>query len=146
MTTKTTLPTKESLLRERRWYHLDADSQVLGRLASRAASLLRGKTKRFYTPSLDCGDFVVVTNAAKVRLTGNKEDTKYYFRHSGYAGGARTISFRQQMAKDPRQVIHLAVKRMLPANRLRAHQLRRLKVHPGDTHPHLSQSFVKTDG
>jgi large subunit ribosomal protein L13 len=125
--------------RERRWVLLDADAQVLGRLASKAANLLRGKHKRFFTPDVDCGDFVVVTNAEKIRVTGSKAGQKTYFRHSGYAAGAKVVPFRLQMERDPRKVLLLAVKRMLPVNRLRAHQLKRLKVYVGSTHPHAAQ-------
>lgn len=125
-------------LERRRWHHIDASGQVLGRLATRAAVLLRGKHKRFFSPSVDCGDFVVVTNAAKVRLTGNKLEQKFYFSHSGYAKGAKTTSVKLQMERDPRKVVLLAVKRMLQVNRLRGPQLRRLKVFTGDKHPHAA--------
>ncbi len=120
----------------RRWHVIDADGQVLGRLASRAAVLLKGKHKRFFSPAVDCGDFVVVTNAAKIRLTGNKLNQKFYFSHSGYASGAKTTPLKLQMERDPRKVVYLAVKRMLDSNRLRSPQLRRLRVYKGDKHPH----------
>jgi len=128
MTQKTTLPKKEDIEKNRKWHFIDASGQVLGRLATRAASLLIGKHKRFYTPSLDCGDFVVVTNAAKIKLTGNKTEQKFYFRHSGYARGARVIPFKRQMEKDPTKVVRLAVKRMLNSNKLRDRRLKRLKI------------------
>lgn len=122
----------------RRWHHIDADGQVLGRIATRAAVLLRGKHKRFFTPSVDCGDFVVVTNAKKVKLTGNKLEQKFYFSHSGYAKGAKVTPMKLQMERDPRRVVMLAVKRMLQVNRLRGPQLKRLKVYPGAEHPHAA--------
>jgi large subunit ribosomal protein L13 len=124
---------------QRRWHHIDADGQVLGRMATRAATLLRGKHKPTYTAFMDCGDFVVITNAARVRLTGHKLDQKFYFSHSGYAGGARTVPVRRQMERDPRKVVYLAVKRMIRNNRLRSRQLSRLKIFPGASAP----GFVK---
>lgn len=123
----------------RRWVALDAKSATLGRLASHAANLLRGKNKPYFTPVVDCGDFVVVTNAAKLRLTGNKLEVKNYFSHSGYAAGKRIMPVKLQMERDARKVVYKAVKRMLPVNRLRQHQLRRLKIYVGDSHPHASQ-------
>ena len=139
MSQKTTLIDSKYAQSQRRWVALDAKGAVLGRLATRAATLLRGKHKPFFTPSVDCGDFVIVTNASAVKVTGEKSETKFYFRHSGYAGGAKTIPFKLQMQKDPRKVIYLAVKRMLPDNRLRDLQLRRLKIYAGETHPHAVQ-------
>jgi large subunit ribosomal protein L13 len=144
--TKTTLPTQESLWQARKWHHLDADGKVLGRLASRAAVLLKGKHKRLFTPSLDCGDFVVVTNAKKIKVTGDKEATKFYFRHSGYAGGAKNITYRWQMEKDPTVVIYLAVKRMLDDNKLRGKQLKRLKIYAGEAHPHAANRIEVANG
>lgn len=135
MSSLTTLPKVQDLERQRRWFLADAADQVLGRLASRIASVLMGKHKRLYVPSLDCGDFVVVTNAAKIRLTGDKLNQKTYFRHSGYASGAKIIPMKRQMEKNPARVMELAVKRMLAKNKLRAHQLRRLKVFAGPEHP-----------
>ena len=123
----------------RRWVALDAKSATLGRLASHAANLLRGKHKPYFTPVVDCGDFVVVTNAAKLRLTGNKLEVKNYFSHSGYAGGAKVIPLKREMERDPRKVIYLAVKRMLTANRFRSRQLSRLKLYADDAHPHSAQ-------
>ncbi len=118
---------------------MDAKGAVLGRVASKAANLLRGKHKPFYTPSVDCGDFVIVTNVKGIRLTGEKADVKTYFRHSGYAGGARVIPYKAQFEKDARFVLHEAVKGMLPDTRLRSNQLRRLKIYVGDKHPHAAQ-------
>ncbi|MBI4422575.1 MAG: 50S ribosomal protein L13 [Elusimicrobia bacterium] len=123
----------------RRWHHIDADGQVLGRIATRAATLLRGKHKRFFTPAVDCGDFVVVTNAKKIKLTGNKLEVKHYFSHSGYAKGAKVMPMKLQMERDPRRVVMLAVKRMLDTNRLRGPQLKRLKIYVGPENPHANE-------
>ena len=121
---------------ERRWHHIDAKTEVLGRLATKAATWLRGKHKPTYTDFVDCGDFVVVTNAKQVRLTGDKLNQKFYFSHSGYAGGAKVTPMARQMERDPRKIIMLAVRRMLPKNRLARQQLVRLKVYVNDKHPH----------
>jgi large subunit ribosomal protein L13 len=122
---------------ERNWHHIDAKGQVLGRLATKAATLLRGKQKPTYTNFVDCGDFVVVTNAKHVKLTGNKIDQKFYFAHSGYAGGAKVTPIKRQMERDPRKVVLLAVRRMLPKNRLARQQLVRLKIYNAEKHPHV---------
>lgn len=143
MPTETTLTTLKQAQENRRWVVLDAEGKVLGRLATQAAGLLRGKHKRFFSPSVDCGDFVIITNAAKIQVTGKKEEQKFYFRHSGYAGGKKVIPYRLQMERDPRKVVFLAVKRMLPVNKLRACQLKRLKIYPGATHPHAAQLAPK---
>lgn len=121
---------------ERNWHHIDAKDQVLGRIATKAATLLRGKHKATYTDYVDCGDFVVVTNAKLVKLTGDKLNQKFYFSHSGYAGGAKTTPLKRQMERDPRKVVYLAVRRMIRNNRLRGKQLVRLKIYPGEKHPH----------
>ncbi len=128
---------------ERRWHLIDAKGQVLGRMATKAATLLRGKHKPTYTDFVDCGDFVVITNAAHVRLTGNKMTQKFYFSHSGYAGGAKTTPVARVMEKDPRKVVYMAVKRMIRDNRLRRKQLARLKIYPGDKHPHAAANSKK---
>jgi len=128
MIQKTSLPSVKEMDTTRKWHYFDADGQVLGRLASRIAVLLIGKHKRAYTPTIDCGDFVVVTNVARVRITGNKEEDKFYFRHSGYAAGAKTIPYKRQMEKDPTVVLELAVKRMLDSNKLRHGRMKRLKL------------------
>ena len=121
----------------RQWHHIDADGNVLGRIATQAATWLKGKHKRFFSPSVDCGDFVVVTNVAKIKLTGNKLEQKGYFSHSGYARGAKVMPMKLQMERDPRKVVFLAVKRMLTSNRLRDPQLKRLKLYAGDKHQHM---------
>lgn len=139
MSQKTTIIDPRTAQSRRRWVHLDAKGAVLGRLASKAAVLLRGKHKSYFSPAVDCGDFVIVTNAKDVRITGEKAEQKTYFSHSGYAGGAKITPYKLQMEKDPRRVIELAVKRMLPDNALRRLQIRRLKVYPGTAHPHAAQ-------
>lgn len=126
----TTMPTPEQVARRLR-HNIDAKGQILGRMSTRIATLLRGKHKPFYVNHIDCGDSVVVTNAAEVRVTGHKMEQKHYFRHSGYASGARVIPFKRQFEKNPCRVIELAVKRMIPANRLRSRQLARLTVYSG---------------
>ncbi|NLO91918.1 MAG: 50S ribosomal protein L13 [Elusimicrobia bacterium] len=131
MSQKTWLPLKTEAEASRKWHHLDANGAVLGRLATQIAKLLVGKHKRTYTPSVDCGDFVVVTNSDGVKLTGSKAEQKFYFRHSGYNDGAKMIPFRRQMERDSTKVIHLAVKRMLDSNHLRARRMKRLKVFTG---------------
>lgn len=139
-TTRTTLKEAQA---SRRWVEIDASKITLGRLATRASTLLRGKHKRFFSPDVDCGDFVVVTNAAKMLLTGAKLEQKTYFSHSGYAGGAKIMPMKLQLERDPRKIVYLAVKRMLPVNRLRDRQLTRLKIYPGAAHPHAAQIAVE---
>lgn len=125
---------------EREWFVVDARDRVLGRLASQVAHVLRGKHKPTYSPHLDVGDYVVVVNAAEVRLTGNKADQKEYFRHSGYMGGGRAVSYRAMMERYPERVIELAVKGMLPKNKLGRRMIKKLKVYAGPEHPHAPQS------
>ena len=125
---------------ERRWFVVDAQGQVLGRLASEIARILRGKHKPIYTPHLDVGDFVVVINADQIELTGNKAEQKTYFRHSGYMGGEKHIPFRRMQDKHPERVIELAVKGMLPKNALGRQMRRKLRVYAGSEHPHQGQS------
>lgn len=125
---------------ERDWYVVDATDQVLGRLATQVASVLRGKHKPIYSTHLDTGDYVVVVNAERVRLTGNKAEQKAYFRHSGYMGGERFIPYQKMLEQHPERVIKLAVKGMLPKNTLGRHMLKKLKVYAGPEHPHAPQS------
>jgi large subunit ribosomal protein L13 len=125
---------------ERRWYVVDADGQTLGRLATRIADTLRGKDKAQYTPHVDTGDFVVVVNAEKVLVTGNKLEQKRYYRHSGYPGGLRSRTLREQLERRPTEVIRKAVKGMLPKNRLARQQLNKLKIYAGPEHPHEAQA------
>jgi len=124
----------------RRWYVVDAEGQTLGRLATRIADTLRGKNKPGYTPHVDTGDFVVVVNAEKIRVTGNKLDQKRYYRHSGYPGGLRSRTLREQLERRPTEVIRKAVKGMLPRNKLANAQIRKLKVYAGAEHPHEAQN------
>ncbi len=125
---------------ERRWYVVDASGQTLGRLATRIADTLRGKDKPQYTPHVDTGDFVVVVNADKVVLTGDKLDKKRYYRHSGYPGGLRSRSAREELERRPAEVLRRAVKGMLPRNRLARQQLTKLKIYAGPEHPHGAQA------
>jgi len=123
----------------RNWYLVDAQGKVLGRLASRIAMVLRGKTKPVFTPHMDTGDFVVVVNAAQVQLTGRKLDNKIYYRHSGYIGGLKEISARRQLQKKPEEVLRHAVRGMLPKNSLGRKLLKKLKIYAGAAHPHQAQ-------
>jgi len=126
-----------------KWVLVDADGQVLGRLASRVAQILRGKHKPNFVPYLDNGDFVVIVNAEKIRLTGKKSEAKTYFRHTGYPGGVKFTSFKEMIEKHPDRVIQKAVKGMLPHNSLGAKMLSKLKVYAGTDHPHQAQQPVK---
>ena len=123
----------------RNWYIIDADGQILGRIASEVAQIIRGKKKPFFTPHMDMGDFVVVINAEKVKVTGNKEKDKTYFRHSGYPGGVTQINLRKVRQSFPERIITNAVKGMLPHNRLGRKLLTHLKVYSGEVHPHAAQ-------
>ena len=125
---------------ERKWHLIDASDKTLGRLATRIASLLMGKHKPIFSPHLDTGDFVVVINADKVRITGNKAKQKLYYRHSGYPGGLKSISLEKMMQTTPTRVIEHAVNGMLPHTRLGASMKKRLKVYAGETHPHPVQT------
>ena len=134
---KTFLPQINEI--ERVWYVVDADDQVLGRMATRIASFLMGKEKPIYTDFLDTGDFIVVVNIDKVKLSGKKWDDKFYYSHSGYPGGLKQISAAKLMEKHPDRVIKHAVKGMLPKNKLGKQMLKRLKVYTGPEHPHSAQ-------
>jgi large subunit ribosomal protein L13 len=123
----------------RRWYIVDADGLTLGRMATTIANVLRGKNKPIFTPHMDCGDFVIVINADKIVVTGNRLDEKKYYRHSGYPGGLTTESMRTVMAKNPERVITQAVQKMLPKNLLSKQVMRKLKVYSGTEHPHGAQ-------
>jgi large subunit ribosomal protein L13 len=124
----------------RDWYVVDAEGQTLGRLATRIADTLRGKNKAVYTPHVDTGDFVVVVNAEKIQVTGQKLDQKMYYRHSGYPGGLRQRPLREQLERQPAEVIRKAVKGMLPRTRLGRAQLTKLKIYAGPEHPHEAQA------
>lgn len=137
---KTAIPSPEGI--ERRWHLIDAEDTVLGRLASKAAMLLQGKHKPSYTPFLDTGDHVVVVNAAKVRLTGRKEEQKLYRRHSGYPGGLTETSARKVRAVRPQRMVEEAIQGMLPKSKLGKQMYRKLQVYSGPKHPHDAQKPV----
>lgn len=124
---------------KREWVVIDAEDQVLGRVAVKAATILKGKHKPTYTPHVDTGDFVVIINADKIKLTGNKASSKEYYRHSGHPGGLKCESFREAMEKHPTRVIEHAVKGMLPKNTLGRAMFKKLKVYAGPEHPHAAQ-------
>src|ERR1700760_4920251 len=134
---KTFVATAEN--RQRDWYVVDAEGQTLGRLATQIADVLRGKRKPTYTPHIDTGDFVVVVNAEKIAVTGSKRTEKMYYRHSGYPGGLKSRTLNDMLERRPEEVIRLAVKGMLPRNRLARKQLTKLKVYAGPEHPHAAQ-------
>ncbi len=126
---------------KRDWYLVNAEGRTLGRLASGVARLLKGKHKTIYTPHLDCGDFVVIVNAQKIRVTGNKLDEKFYYKHSGYPGGMKAIVLRDQLGKHPDRVLKAAVWGMLPKGRLGRQIFKKLRVYGGVTHPHRAQKL-----
>ncbi|MCR4336795.1 MAG: 50S ribosomal protein L13 [Candidatus Omnitrophica bacterium] len=142
-TNKTYLPKVNEL--ERKCYIVDATGQILGRLAARVATVLRGKHKPTYTPHLDCGDTVIVINAEKIRVTGRKLEQKEYHRYSGYPSGQRTVPLGMMLVKAPHKVIELAVNRMIPKGALGNQFRTRLRVYAGDQHPHAAQKPVKLD-
>jgi len=134
---KTYIPSKEEI--SRKWWLVDAKGKILGRLATEIAKLLMGKDKPEYTPHLDMGDFVVVINAHKVRVTGGKEKKKIYYHHSGYPGGLKQRTFEELMERNPEEIIWRAVKGMLPKNKLRKKRLKRLKIYVDENHSHAAQ-------
>jgi len=134
---KTYIPKAEEVTRK--WWLIDAEGQVLGRLATTIARLLRGKDKPEFTPFMDTGDFVVVINAEKIKVTGRKLDDKIYYRHSGYPGGLKARTLREMLAKKPEEVIRHAVWGMIPKNRLGRKLIKKLKVYRGPNHPHEAQ-------
>jgi large subunit ribosomal protein L13 len=127
---------------ERSWYVVDAEGQTLGRLASKIAEILRGKHKPIYSPSVDCGDYVIVINAEKIHVTGKRMDQKKYYRHSGYPSGITEITLRAQLDKFPTRVIESAVKGMLPKNVLGRQMMKKLKIYAGPEHQHQAQRPV----
>lgn len=133
-----TYSTKASDIK-REWFVIDATDEILGRLSTRIASLLMGKHKPIFNRHLDVGDYVVVVNAEKIRVTGNKTNQKQYYRHSGYPGGIKSVSLEKMLQTYPTRVIENAVKGMLPQNRLKARMMKRLRIHVGDTHPYRGQ-------
>jgi len=124
---------------ERQWYVVDAQGKTLGRLATEIAKILRGKHKPIFTPHVDCGDYVIVINADKIHVTGKRLDQKIYYRHSGYIGGLKEVTLRRMLETHPERVIQLAVKGMLPKNRLGRKMYKKLKVYAAPTHPHQAQ-------
>jgi large subunit ribosomal protein L13 len=141
--TRTYMATRLDALTARRWYLIDAEGKILGRLASQIANMLRGKNNPAFTPHQDTGDFVVVVNAAGLRLTGGKAHTKVYQRHTGYPGGVRTRSALQELTAHPERVLREAVRGMLPKNRLGRRLVTKLKVYRGPDHPHTAQQPVR---
>ena len=127
---------------ERIWYVIDATDIALGRLATKAASMLRGKHKATYTPHIDCGDYIIITNASKVKLTGDKLNKKLYYNHSGYTGGLRTRTAKEMISKYPVEMVETAIKGMLPNGRLGRQMYKKLFVYEGETHPHMAQKPV----
>ncbi len=128
---------------QRQWYVIDATDQVLGRLASKVAKILRGKHKPIYTPHVDTGDYVIIINAEKVRLTGKKMTDKVYVRYSGYPGGERTLTPKDILKKHPERLVEMAVRGMLPKNRLGRQMFKKLFVYAGEQHPHQAQKPVQ---
>lgn len=139
MTKSTAMLTREAALAERRWFVIDARDRVLGRVASEAAMMLRGKHKPGFTPHVDCGDFVIIVNAEHVRLTGPKESAKLYYRHSGFPGGLRQQTAARIRSTHPERLLRMAVVGMLPKNRLGRRLATKLKIYAGADHPHAAQ-------
>ena len=131
---------------ERKWYVIDAANKPLGRTAAAAATILRGKHRAIFTPHVDCGEFVIVINAEKAILTGNKLNDKYYHHHSGYIGGLKSVQYKTLMAEKPEMAVELAIKGMLPKNSIGAKSFTRLKVYAGATHNHEAQKPVPYEG
>lgn len=140
---KTYIPKPSEI--ERKWYLVNAEGKILGRLSSRIAQILSGKDKPTYTPHLDVGDFVVVINAEKVKVTGNKEEKKIYYWHSGYPGGLKERTYQELLDKKPQDIIRKAVRGMLPKSKLGRHMFEKLKVYAGPQHPHQAQKPEQLD-
>ena len=140
---KTYIPKPSEI--ERKWYLVNAEGKILGRLSSRIAQILSGKDKPTYTPHMDVGDFVVVINAEKVKVTGNKEEKKIYYRHSGYPGGLKERTYQEQLDKEPQDIIRMAVRGMLPKSKLGRQMFQKLKVYAGPQHPHQAQKPEQLD-
>ncbi|HHT9120878.1 MAG TPA: 50S ribosomal protein L13 [Candidatus Hypogeohydataceae bacterium YC41] len=137
-----TFVAKEGMV-AKKWHLVDAEGKILGRLAARIATILQGKHKAIYTPHVDTGDYVVVVNAEKVKLTGKKPEKKTYQRYSGYPGGLKILSFKEMLGKHPEDIIKLAVRRMVPKNKLGVKMLEKLKIYAGPEHPHAAQRPVE---
>jgi large subunit ribosomal protein L13 len=142
---KTYSPSAEDVDAGRAWFVVDATDMILGRLASRIAHILRGKHKPTFVPHMDSGDYVIVINAEKIQVTGDRMETKFYYRHSQFPGGFRQISLRRMLETHPERVIQFAVKGMLPHNRLGRQMVKKLKVYAGGEHPHAAQNPQKLD-
>ncbi len=140
---KTYIPKEAEI--EKKWYLVDAEGKTLGRLASKIAQILSGKNKPIYTPHMDVGDFVVVINAQKVKVTGGKEEKKMYYHHSGYPGGIKGIVYEKLLKKKPEMIIREAVKGMLPKSKLGRKMFKKLKVYAGGKHPHQAQEPEKIE-
>ncbi len=140
---KTYIPNLKEI--KRKWYLVDAKDKILGRLAVKIAPILSGKNKTFYTPHIDTGDFVVVINAKKIRVSGGKEKKKIYYHHSGFPGGIKERTFEDMLKKKPAQIIQKAVKGMIPKNKLGREMLKKLKIYPGAEHPHQAQNPEKIE-
>ena len=130
---------------EKKWFLLDATDETLGRLSAKISSILMGKNKAQYTPNNDLGDYIVVINAEKIKVTGNKDIQKKYFRHSGYPGGLKSSTFSEIIEKNPEDIILKAVKGMLPKNKLSNSMISKLKVYKGENHPHIGQNPLKIE-
>ncbi len=143
MRIKTYTPKAQEIQRE--WFVVDAKDQTLGRLATQIAHVLRGKHKPMFAPHMDTGDFVIVINCAKIRVTGNKLEDKRYYHHSGYPGGIKSVTLAEQLERHPERVIRHAVRGMLPKNRLGRQMIKKLKIYEGDTHPHQAQKPRKLE-
>ena len=140
---KTVYAKKETVKKE--WYVVDAGEKILGRVATKVALYLRGKHKPIFTPHTDCGDYIVIINADRIRLSGKKAGSKLYFSHSGYPGGMKLVTFEKMMVKDPRKVVRLAVEGMLPKSRLGKKMINNLKIYVGKDHPHQAQKLQKLE-
>ena len=134
---KTFVPSASSI--ERKWYVVDAEGQTLGRLASQVASILRGKNKAIFTPYIDCGDYVIIVNADKIKVTGKKLNDKIYYKHSAYVGGMKTTTLKELLAKKPEKAVELAVKGMLPKGPIGSQMYKKLFVYAGPEHKHAAQ-------
>ncbi len=143
MNQKTHITKKRDI--QRSWYLFNLQDKIMGREATKIATLLIGKNKPYFTPNLDCGDYVVVVNAGKIKVTGKKMKQKIYYRHSGYPGGFKQVRLEEMLNKDPRKAIELAVKNMLPKNKLRTQRLKRLKIFSDESHPYSQQLNKKTN-
>ncbi len=142
---KTYSPKLVDIDKTRKWYVIDADNQTLGKLATKIAVILRGKNKPTFSPHIDCGDYVIVINAANIKLSGQKLDQKEYIRHSGYPGGLKRVTARNMLAKKPENMIHQAVEGMIPRNRLRTHVMSKLHIYAGAEHDQTAQKPEKLE-